>query len=185
MAQIPDSDDELGPANPPGASSTQVPQMPQMPQNPFSPVANSPAGSPSAQELTAMLAQMTNMTQAAVRAAEASTQAVTQLAAHVASQGEGRGRDRSDALESKDLLRLLPKPEPFTTEKGEDEHSKWLSWWWQVRHYLVAVDPRFGADLSVVEANLNREVVLRTQHPDLCHHVFTFAWQSTSDSEAG
>ena len=137
-----------------------------------------------------MLAQMASMTQAAVRAAEASTQAVTQLAARVASQGESqRNANRGNALESKDLLKLLPKPEPFTTKKGEDARSKWLSRWWQVHHYLVAVDPCFGTDLSAVEGNLNREVVLSSTDPpgtpDLCHHVFTATWQSVADCEAG
>ena len=71
----------------------------------------------------------------------------------------------SEGLDSRDLLRLLPKPEVFKVPPEQDEHAAWLSWWWGTRQYITALDQRFDNDIAVVEANLSREVVLSASDP--------------------
>ena len=93
--------------------------------NAFSPV--SPA-SPSGVTLTAgdlkvLMQQMAAATQAATKAAR--------VAASVA-------QSDSKCLEVRDLLKILPKPEPFKVDKSEDERARWVSWYWQPRQYLRA-----------------------------------------------
>eukprot|EP00439_Symbiodinium_sp_Y106_P005970 s13888_g1.t1 len=77
--------------------------------------------------------------------------------------------DESDpeelGLDSRDLLRLLPKPEVFKVPPKQDEHAAWLSWWWGTRQYITALDQRFDNDIAVIEANLSREVVLSASDP--------------------
>ena len=62
----------------------------------------------------------------------------------------------SEGLDSRDLLRLLPKPEVLKVGPKGDEHQAWLTWWWQTRQYLVALDHKFDSDLKTIEENLNR-----------------------------
>ncbi|CAE7449106.1 unnamed protein product [Symbiodinium sp. KB8] len=71
----------------------------------------------------------------------------------------------SEGLDSRDLLRLLPKPEVFKVGPKGDEHQAWLTWWWQTRQYLVALDHRFDSDLKTIEENLNHEVILSSADP--------------------
>ena len=75
------------------------------------------------------------------------------------------GSTGSEGLDSRDLLRLLPKPEVFKVSPKQDEHAAWLSWWWGTRQYITALDHRFDNDIAVIEANLSREVVLSPTDP--------------------
>ncbi|CAE7302550.1 unnamed protein product, partial [Symbiodinium sp. CCMP2592] len=76
-----------------------------------------------------------------------------------------RSSSSPEGLDSRDLLRLLPKPEVFKVPPKQDEHAAWLSWWWGTRQYITALDQRFDSDIAVIEANLSREVVLSPSDP--------------------
>ena len=145
MAQVPDSDDEEL-EMPTGAAGSQ-----QFPQNPFSPT-GSPSGAPGitigAAELQAMIQQMAAVIQAASEAARAAL-AVT-----------ARSSTGTSGLESRDLLKILPRPEAFKVDKLEDEHSRWVTWWWSFRQYLCAIDHHFDEELRALEGNLRTEVVV-------------------------
>ena len=74
---------------------------------------------------------------------EASTNAASVAAAAVQSMHHAQSMASTrSGLEGRDLLKILPKPEPFKVDKAEDEHSRWHSWYWVFRQYLVAVDAK-------------------------------------------
>ena len=137
---------ELEPLATGGAqSSGRAPQA----HNPFSPM--SPA-SPTSVSLTARDLQMLmQQMAAATKAASEAAQAVSTMATSSGSSGT-RG------LESRDLLKMLPRPEPFRVDKLEDEHARWVSWYWQFRQYLCAIDSNFDSEISLIERDLHTEV---------------------------
>ena len=147
-------------------SSNDIPELepipPQTPQasggasgqatNPFSPVSpTAPPGlSLTAGDLNLLMQQMVAATQAATEAAK--------IAASVAQTGSSSSD--SKGLEGRDLLKILPKPEPFKVDKLEDEHSRWVSWYWQFRQYLCAIDSNFDREISLIERDLHTEVTV-------------------------
>ena len=134
---IPDDEEESDPEE---LGPVQGPQLP--PLNPFA-AASPIAASPTHVTLTAeMFERMMQV---------------------IASKGNGSAS--SEGLDSRDLLRLLPKPEIFKVPPRQDEHAAWLSWWWGTRQYITALDHRFDSDIAVIEANLSREVVLSPSDP--------------------
>ena len=134
---IPDDDEESDPEE---LGPVHGPQLP--PLNPFA-AASPVAASPSHVTLTAeMFERMMQV---------------------IASRGNSSAS--SEGLDSRDLLRLLPKPEIFKVPPRQDEHAAWLSWWWGTRQYITALDHRFDSDIAVIEANLSREVVLSPSDP--------------------
>ena len=91
----------------------------------------------------------------------AATQAATEAAKIAASVAQtGSSSSDSKGLEGRDLLKILPKPEPFKVDKLEDEHSRWVSWYWQFRQYLCAIDSNFDREISLIERDLHTEVTV-------------------------
>ncbi|CAE7490627.1 unnamed protein product [Symbiodinium sp. CCMP2592] len=127
------------------------PELQAAQQNPFS-----PAASPSnmGMALEAMLNRMASMVEASTNAASIAATAVQSM--HNAQSAAGA----KAGLEGRDLLKILPKPEPFKVDKAEDEHSRWHSWYWVFRQFLVAVDQNFDAEISEVERSLNNPVLI-------------------------
>ena len=120
--------------------------------NPFSPVSpTAPPGlSLTAGDLNLLMQQMVAATQAATEAAK--------IAASVAQTGSSSSDGKG--LEGRDLLKILPRPEPFKVDKLEDEHSRWVSWYWQFRQYLCAIDSNFDREISLIERDLHTEVTV-------------------------
>ena len=87
----------------------------------------------------------------ATKAASDAAQAVSNMATSSSSSG-------TKGLESRDLLKILPRPEPFRVDKLEDEHARWVSWYWQFHQCLCAVDSHFDSEISLVERDLHTEV---------------------------
>ena len=121
------------------------------PPNPFSPAAI-PSNMGTA--LEAMLYRMASMVEESTNAASVAAAAVQSMH-HAQSMASTRS-----GLEGRDLLKILPKPEPFKVDKAEDEHSRWHSWYWVFRQYLVAVDANFDVEISAVERSLNTPVLI-------------------------
>ena len=119
--------------------------------NPFSPVsAASPTGiTLTAQDLSTLMQQMVAATKAASDAAQA-----------VSNMSQAGGSSGSRSLEARDLLKILPRPEPFKVDKLEDEHARWVSWYWQFRQYLCAIDSSFDTEISLIERDLHTEVTV-------------------------
>ena len=140
--------------------------------NPFSPLATgSPAAaaggaaasssmSPMESQLFQMMNRMSEIAAASTAAANAAALAA-QVAASTTSGGGGRG---SATLESRDLLKILPRPDAFKVDRLEDEYSRWISWWWSTRQYLCAIDPQFDVEIKEVEQNMHREVHITDPH---------------------
>ena len=120
-------------------------------QNPFSPT--SPASATgvylTVSDVNVLMAQLAQATQAATEAARVAASVV-----------QARGSSESRGLEARDLLKILPKPEPFKVDKLEDEHARWVSWYWQFRQYLCAVDSQFDREITLLERDLHTEVVI-------------------------
>ena len=132
-----DSDDELGGVSPGVA------------YNPFAASSSQPGSPTMPDAMTTMFNRMAEMLQASTQAATAAT-----LAAQAAA---GSSQSRS-GLESRDLFKILPRPEAFRVEKQEEEHAKWIAWYWSLRQYLVAIDRDFDAELGAIEKNLNTPI---------------------------
>ena len=71
-------------------------------------------------------------------------------------------------VSSKDIVKLLPQPEPFAAASRDEELSKWRSWSWQLEQYVSeAKDPVSLPDMS--EATKNRSTLLHALLTGLLH----------------
>ena len=88
----------------------------------------------------------------------AATKAASEAAQAVSTMATSSGSSGTRGLESRDLLKILPRPEPFRVDKLEDEHARWVSWYWQFRQCLCAIDSNFDSEISLIERDLHTEV---------------------------
>ena len=79
------------------------------------------------------------MLRSAMQAAQASSEAVQRLAM-LQTNGGAPAADRA-RVDSRELLRILPKPDPFPAKTRDEELSMWRSWSWKLERWLEAVDP--------------------------------------------
>ena len=79
------------------------------------------------------------MLRSAMQAAQASSEAVQRLAM-LQTNGVAPAADRA-RVDSRELLRILPKPDPFPAKTRDEELSMWRSWSWKLERWLEAVDP--------------------------------------------
>ena len=85
-------------------------------------------------------------------------------------------------VSSKDIVKLLPQPEPFAAASRDEELSKWRSWSWQFEQYVCAFDAAFRDEFEHVreakdpvslpdmsEATKNRSTLLYALLTGLLH----------------
>ena len=93
--------------------------------------------------------ELRTMLRSAMQAARASSEAVQRMA--MLQTGGGVPADRA-RIDSRELLRILPKPDPFPAKTRDEELSMWRSWSWKLERWLEAVDPGYVEDLIAVKA---------------------------------
>ena len=85
------------------------------------------------------------------RALTLATEAATR-AANAAADNVERGSS------SRDLYKLLPKPNAFNPADRDQEVLQWRDWYWTLRQYLGVVDGKFLEDLDHVETHMDSEL---------------------------
>ena len=113
--------------------------------------------------------ELRTMLRSAMQAAQASSEAVQRMA--MLQAGGGASADRA-RIDSRELLRILPKPDPFPAKTRDEELSMWRSWSWKLERWLEAVDPGYVEDLIAVKAR-ETPVELRNRYYLQCWPRFS------------